>query len=229
MSGAGHGGFPRLPRALVFDMDGLMLDTEPLAARAWSEAAESLGMAFDMACAPRLVGRNLRDCRALIVAHHGDGYAVDAVMSRWHEAYDAICEREGVALKPGLVELLDWLEARGIDKAVATSTRRARAHDKLERVGIARRFSALVGGDEVEHGKPAPDIFLMAARRIACEPVDCLVLEDSMPGFRGAVRAGMAVIVVPDLGPPDPEPGDAVPTLMRSLHEVRAHLAARGE
>ena len=216
------------PRAVIFDMDGLMLDTEPLAARAWSEAALACGMAFDPAVAYKLVGRTFVDCRKLIADHHGEGYAVDTLMASWQHAYDAIVAREGVALKPGLVEILDWLEAQRVDKAVATSTRRERAREKLHHAKLLARFAALVGGDDVTRGKPDPEIFLTAAQRLAVQPADCLVLEDSPAGFEAAIRAGMHAIVVPDLCPP-PDPVLGVkPRVMASLHDVRLHLAALG-
>ena len=168
-----------LPVAVIFDMDGLMLDTEPLAARAWDDAARSAGIPFDAAVTPLLVGRTFADCRTLIHAHHGGGdYPVDLLMQQWHGAYDARVEREGLVLKTGLVELLDWLEARAIPRAVATSTRRARARHKLERTGLWPRFAALVGGDEVARGKPAPDIFLKAAQHLDAR-------AGAVPGPRG--------------------------------------------
>ena len=157
----------RRPAAVIFDMDGLMLDTEPLAARAWDEAAAALGVAFDMALALAMVGRNFPDCTAMVRAHYGDGYPVDALLSRWHATYDAIVEREGLALKPGVNELLDWLDNHGIRRAVATSTRGERARAKLARTALLSRFQDVVGGDEVARGKPAPDIYAEAARRLA--------------------------------------------------------------
>jgi HAD superfamily hydrolase (TIGR01509 family) len=213
-----------LPRAVIFDMDGLMLDTEPLAARAWTDAATTMAIAFDHAVTPRLVGRNFADCQALIREHHGADYPVDALMRCWHAAYDAIVEREGIAIKPGLAELLDWLEAHGIAKAVATSTRRSRALAKLVHTGLAHRFAALIGGDEVGRGKPAPDIFLAAAQRLQAHPDECIVLEDSEPGVRAALAGGMRAIMVPDLHPPAPDFADAV-LVLASLHEVRLHFA----
>ena len=214
----------RRPQAVIFDMDGLMLDTEPLAARAYLDAAAAIGIAFDSAVTPSLVGRTYSDCRTLILAHHGDSYPVDRLMTQWHAAYDAIVDREGVDAKPGLVELLDWLEAHATPKAVATSTRNARARVKLARAQLLSRFVAVVGGDQVANGKPAPDIFLAAATALATNPADCLVLEDSPAGLEAAARAGMAAIVVPDLCSAPTEVLGKPPVVMANLHDVRAHL-----
>ena len=156
----------RRPAAVIFDMDGLMLDTEPLAARAWGEAAAILGVDFDMSLAQGMIGRNFADCSAMLRARYVTPYPVDALLARWHAAYDAIVEREGLALKPGVNELLDWLEGAAIPRAVATSTRRDRARAKLAQTALLPRFHEVVGGDEVAFGKPAPDIYVEAARRL---------------------------------------------------------------
>lgn len=216
----------RLPQAVIFDMDGLMLDTEPLAARAWTDAAAALGVDFDHAVTPRLVGRNFPDCRALLHAHHGDGYPVDDLMRAWHGAYDAIVEREGIAVKPGLLDLIAWLEAENIARAVATSTRRSRAQAKLARTGLAERFATLVGGDEIANGKPAPDIFVEASARLGVAANECIVLEDSEPGVNGALAAGMIPIMVPDIAPPSRALLARKPLVLASLVLVRTHLAA---
>lgn len=216
----------RRPAAVIFDMDGLMLDTEPLAARAWTDAAAAMGIGFDHAVTASLVGRNFPDCRALILAHHGADYPVDGLMRAWHAAYDAIVAREGITLKPGLPELLAWLDQTGIRKAVATSTRRSRAQAKLARVALADRFDALCGGDEPARGKPAPDIFLLAAERLAVAAADCVVLEDSEPGIRGAIAAGMTPLLVPDNAEPAATLAALAPLRFDDLHGVRVHLAA---
>lgn len=215
---------PRMPAAVIFDMDGLMLDTEPLAARAWTDAAQALGVDFDHAVTLRLIGRNFADCQRLIVEHHGPSYPVDALMRSWHAAYDGIVEREGIALKTGLLELLAWLESRRIPKAVATSTRRSRAIAKLLHTGLLERFATLVGGDEVECGKPAPDIFVEAATRLGIAPVECIVLEDSEPGIRAALAGGIRPIMVPDLHAPPPDLVSANVLVLSSLHDVRLHF-----
>ena len=212
--------------AVLFDMDGLMLDTEPLAARAWGDAAQALGVAFDDAVCARLIGRNFADCEHLIRAHHGTDYPVRDLMQRWGEAYDAIVAREGIRVKIGLAELLDWLDAHRVPRAVATSTRRARAVAKLAHACLLDRFGAIVGGDEVPRGKPEPDIYLEAARRVHAPPEACVVLEDSEPGVLAALAAGMRPIMVPDLAAPSPALRARGVPVMASLHDVRARLAS---
>jgi HAD superfamily hydrolase (TIGR01509 family) len=216
----------RLPRAVVFDMDGLMLDTERLALRCWTEAAAELGLDFDAGLIPSMIGRNVRDSRSLVLARHGDAYPVDRLALASQRIYDGIVERDGVAVKPGVVALLDWLDAMRIPRVVATSTRRARAQAKLARADLLVRFATVVGGDEVERGKPEPDIFLLAAARIGAVPADCIVLEDSEPGVLGALAAGMTPIMVPDLVPPSETLLARGPLVLASLLLVRAHLAA---
>lgn len=215
----------RLPKAVIFDMDGLMLDTEPLAARAWHDAAAATGVAFDHDLTLRLTGHNFIDCSAMIRVHYPADYPVDAVLGRWHAAYDAIIARDGLTLKPGVFDLLDWLEARSIPCAVATSTRRDRAHSKLALTALLPRFRAIVGGDEIPRGKPAPDIYLEAARRIAAIPRQCVVLEDSEPGVRGALAAGMTPIMIPDILPPSPALRALAPLIERTLQDVIARFA----
>ena len=216
----------RRPSAVIFDMDGLMLDTEPLAARAWEEAAARAGVGFDMSLASRMIGRNFADCSLMTRAHYAADYPVDALLAHWHAAYDAIVNREGLALKPGVCELINWLVACAIPRAVATSTRLDRALAKLAHVDLLAHFAAVVGGDEIERGKPAPDIYLEAARRLAVAPAACVVLEDSEPGVRGALAAGMTPIMVPDCLPPSADLLLAAPLVEASLHDVIARFAA---
>ncbi len=217
----------RRPRAVIFDMDGLMLDTERLAPAAWRAAARQLDVDFDMGLLPAMIGRNAVDCRMLVLERHGPRFPVDALMHAWGVAYDAIVERDGIDLKPGLLELLAWLECEAIPKSVATSTRRDRARAKLTQTGIVDRFAALTGGDEIARGKHAPDIFLLAAQRMGQVPADIVVLEDSEPGVRAALAAGMTPIMVPDLAPPTAEILALGVLVLESLAEVPQRFGAR--
>lgn len=215
----------QLPRAVIFDMDGLLLDTEALGDRTWERAARATGIAFDLTLLPSMIGRNQRDTRAFLLAHYGDGYPVDRLTEACAAAFDALVAEEGIALKPGVHELLDWLDARGIARWVATSTHRERAAAQLASLALLPRFAGVVGGDEIVSGKPAPDIFIEAARRLRVSHDECVVLEDSEHGVRAAIAAGVAPIMVPDLHPPSPSLRALDPLVLPSLHDVRAHLA----
>ncbi len=209
-------------------MDGTLLDTERLAARAWPVAAASLNLEFDPALVDAMIGRNRRDCTVLIAQRHGPSYPATALQDAMLVAYEHLIDAEGLTLKPGVLALTDTLAARGVPLAVATSTRRARALAKLERAGLADRFAHVVGGDEIAQGKPAPDIYLEVASRLGLAAVDCLAIEDSATGYRSAHAAGMTVLLVPDMGDPAAALAPHVPTVLASLGDVEAWLEKWG-
>ncbi|MEO6061315.1 MAG: HAD family phosphatase [Thermoflexales bacterium] len=193
------------PSAVLFDMDGLMFDTETLAFRAWSRALAEHGLEMREADYSRLIGRNQLDARLILLDAYGPETPVDALDAIRFRYSSAEVEERGVPLKPGLMALLDALDVLGIPRAMATSTGRERATALLDRAGLSGRFHAIVCGDDITRGKPAPDIFLAAARRLDAPPATCLVLEDSEPGVRAAHAAQMKAVLVPDLAPVTPD------------------------
>ncbi len=211
--------------AVIFDMDGLMLDTEPISHRAWAQATNARGVSLPAEVLDRMIGRNERDCEHLLRGTLGSAAAAAELMEAWRSCYDVELAR-GIPTKPGLVELLDWLEAESIAKAVATSSYRYRATSKLATTGLLGRFSAVVAGDEVDRGKPAPDIFAAAATRLRAAPEQCLVLEDSEPGIRAALAAGMTAVMVPDLQPASPALIALGVHVASTLYEVQDWLVA---
>jgi HAD superfamily hydrolase (TIGR01509 family) len=219
------------PAAVIFDMDGLMLDTESVGQRAWESVAAAHDTGFDLSLCQSMIGRDRADCVALLASHYGSEQRAESLMAAWITSYDAISGVEAIARKSGLDELLDLLDAHRIPKAVATSTRRERAQAKLARTNLLHRFDALVGGDEVARGKPAPDIFIAAATRLGAARSGCIVLEDSEPGVIAAFAAGMTPIMVPDLHPPSEALLARNPLVLRSLHDVarRFELALANE
>jgi len=208
-------------RATIFDMDGLMLDTERMALRAWRRAAEEFGVSIRDELALSLVGRNVPDTRAILRETLGAGFPLEDCWSRTTELYAADISENGIPLKPGLAELLDFLEGESIDVAVATSTYRALTIHKLELTGLISRFKAIIAGDEVDNGKPAPDIFLAAAQLLGAPPERCVVLEDSFSGIRAAHAANMIPIMVPDLAQPTEEIRSLAHAIVPSLHHAR--------
>jgi HAD superfamily hydrolase (TIGR01509 family) len=210
--------------AVIFDMDGLMLDTESVGQRAWESVAAAHDRGFDLSLCQAMIGRNRADCVALLASHYGSQQRAESLMAAWITSYDAISSVEPIARKSGLDELLDLLDAHRVPKAIATSTRRERAQAKLARTNLLHRFDALVGGDEIACGKPAPDIFIAAAARLGAARSGCIVLEDSEPGVIAAFAAGMTPIMVPDLHPPSEALLGRNPLVLRSLHEVAKHF-----
>jgi HAD superfamily hydrolase (TIGR01509 family) len=206
-------------------MDGTLLDTERMSKRAWPVAAAAIGVDFDADLPLAMVGHNTRDCARIIVERHGPEFPVDALMQAMRDAYDDLVDRQGVVVMPGAVDLVAWIHARNIPMAVATSTRRVRAEAKLAATGLLPYFAALVGGDEVEHGKPAPDIYLAAAARLGQRPAVCVAIEDSEAGYLSAHRAGMSVVLVPDLMSPSSAVLALDARVMPTLASVQAWLA----
>jgi HAD superfamily hydrolase (TIGR01509 family) len=206
------------PRAVIFDMDGLLLDSDPLYRVTWKAAGSSLGFPIDDVLYERFVGRGNSDAELILREHFGDAFPLDDFHMRWSGDFHERLAAAPLTPKPGAVELLDFLDARGIPKALATSSPRGLA---LRCLGdLASRFAALAFGDEVEHSKPAPDLFLLASQRLGVAPADCLVLEDSEAGVRAARAAGMDVIMVPDLVPPSPEIASMAMRVCATLQEV---------
>ncbi|PLX72123.1 MAG: hypothetical protein C0607_17360 [Azoarcus sp.] len=216
---------PCAVRAIIFDMDGLLLDSERIAYAIGREASEHLGLPWDHEVAMRMIGMNSRDGYRLLQDAFGPSFPIDAHQAEFGRRYEQAIVDGRFPLKPGVPELLDQLALRGLPGAVATSTRRSRALPKLEGVGILHRLKGVIGGDEVRNGKPAPDIYLAAAALLETPIAHCLVLEDSNTGVRGGLASGAQVVMVPDLLSPAEDVLARGITVMNDLHEVARRLA----
>jgi HAD superfamily hydrolase (TIGR01509 family) len=210
---------------VIFDMDGLMMDTERVARIACQAAAKLGGYEMSDVLFESLIGRTSKDSTGLLRTAFGPGFDFQNYNLDANRLFEEYVAQHGVPLKDGVHEALADLFARKIPLGVATSTRNPNARRRLEQTGLMKYFSVLVTGDEIAHGKPAPDIYLEAIRRLEIDAATSFALEDSHAGVRSAHAAGLQVIMVPDLLKPEPEIVALTKRVAKSLHEAREFLA----
>ena len=208
------------PKLVIFDMDGTMLDTEPISLRGMIHAAEMMGQTMPLDFFHQFMGRNVAYTRKLIRERFGEEFDYDEIAALHQNYIDDYIEKNGLPLKKGLLRLLDKLESLKISKCVATSTVRSLAEHKLTTVGIVHRFKVVVCGDDVAESKPNPEIFQKAAKLCKTAPAESLVIEDSIAGAEGAYRAGIPYILVPCIAPLTDEVKKRAVAVCEDLDEV---------
>jgi beta-phosphoglucomutase-like phosphatase (HAD superfamily) len=194
--------------AVILDMDGLMLDTEIVELRAWQRAATDFGWSIPDDDYLQLIGKTDRDAWAALAALWEARPATRGDLHAVRDAAAAYVSAEKPAVKDGLFDLLGWAHREQVPLAVGSSSARETIIARLEQVELHEAFEVIVGGDEVACGKPAPDVFLLAARRLGCMPHACVVIEDSDHGINAAYAAGMTPFLVPDSSIPRSIPPD---------------------
>ncbi len=207
--------------AVIFDMDGLMLDTEPLYQRAWQTAGMDLGYEIDDLFYATLIGRPTVDCEAALMGKFGEEFPLEEFQRRWPILWKDEANK-GISRKPGLLEMLDFTSSENILVAVATSSDAEFTAYSLESSGLTGRMQIVVTGDTVAAGKPAPDIYLAAARKLNIPPHKCFALEDSEAGIVAAKTAGMITVLIPDVIAPTEVAIGAADYVVESLHDARA-------
>ena len=213
-----------VPSGFLFDMDGLLLDSERLARDAFVTACAEFGWAVDLDVYHRCIGSTYARTREILTDHFGPEFPYEDVDTRWNEHYHARLAQGPVPLKTGAAQLLGFLAEIEMPVALATSTRRSTALKKLEDAGILRYFHHLVCGGETELGKPNPDPYLAAADGLGVQPDLCWALEDSENGVRAAHAAGCLVFQVPDLVEPSAELRTLGHSVEPSLVEVLSRI-----
>ncbi|MDR2759299.1 MAG: HAD family phosphatase [Spirochaetaceae bacterium] len=196
---------PFLPGGVIFDLDGLMLDTERPMVNAWVTAARNKGWLMEETVAFKTIGLDEASSRAIVTAALGPDFPYEQIRKDLISLVIRDAETHGIARRPGLMTLLDHLTRLGVPLGVATSSKGETARWKLRHGGILDRFPVLVCGDEVDRGKPAPDIFLLAAERLGKAPAECVGFEDSPAGLMSLRAAGIRSVFVKDLVEPPPE------------------------
>ena len=212
--------------AVIFDMDGVLIDTERHLFDCWQQAAKEYGY--------RLTKEQLLGIRSLAaefaIPHFrelmGEQFDYNAIRNRRKELMSAYIAEHGIDKKPCVDELLDYLHANGYKTAVATATDPERAKQYLSSIGIYEKFDNVVCATTVAHGKPMPDVYLYACEQIGEQPEHCLAIEDSDNGALSAHRAGCPVVMVPDLAGPLPETADYLEAVVKDLSGVIPVLEA---
>ncbi|MCG6200054.1 HAD family hydrolase [Psychromonas antarctica] len=214
-------------QAAVFDMDGLLLDTERVCQQAFRDACISLSLPMLEEVYLGIIGCNAEGIKEVICNGYGADLDYEALRVEWMGRYHPIVEQQAIPVKEGVIALLNYLKAQQIPIAVATSTHKELAITKLKLAGLLEYFEQISAGCEVTHGKPSPEIFLLAAKRLNTLPQQCLAFEDSSNGVRAAMAAGMQVYHVPDLVRPSDDIIALGHTISDSLTDALDHLKAR--
>jgi HAD superfamily hydrolase (TIGR01509 family) len=218
--------FPRPVKAVIFDMDGLLFDSESVYRDAMLATAAEMGFELPDHLFRRLVGVPWAGNVTMLVEHYGDGFDHEAFRIEATRKFHVVADAE-ICLKTGVLEILDHLDAVDLPRAICTSSLHRTVQHHLGQHGLIDRFHGLVALGDYARGKPAPDPFLAAAQRLDVAPGDCLALEDSHNGVRAAHAAGMMTIMVPDLLDPTEEMQTLCVRIARDLHEVRGLLEAQ--
>lgn len=211
-------------RAVIFDMDGLMFDTERVAIAAWDYAGEKMGLGKAGYMVMKTLGVTAERADEIWRGEFGADVDTKAMRRYGREYTDRFYEENKVPVKPGLYELIDWLSSAGIKRAVASSSTRRAVMRNLVSAGITDRFDVIVSGEAVGRSKPEPDIYLKACELLGEKPCDCVALEDSRNGIRSAYSAGCRVIMVPDLWQADEQTEKILYKKCESLLAVRDFL-----
>lgn len=197
--------YQREIKGILFDMDGVILDTEKLYTRFWQEAAQFFGHPMTREQALGMRSLNREAGKAQLESYFGKDVDYAQIRKKRIELMNAFVEKEGITAKSGIRELLAVLKTMGYKTAIATSSPPERTQLYLESVGLAEEFDILVSGYMVEKGKPEPDIYLYTAEQLGLKPFECLVIEDSPTGILAAKRAGCVPVMMPDQDEPTEE------------------------
>lgn len=208
------------PRYVIFDMDGVIFDTERFYIDCCVPAAEKVGLTGMHEVALGCIGLTVEETEKRLIAAYGE----DAPLKEFHEETFRIFRRryeeEGLPIKPGVREILTWLREAGARVALASSTYTDTVRTELADADLIDYFDVIIGGDMAKRSKPAPDIFLQAAEALGVDPSECFIIEDSFNGIRAAFAAGARPLMVPDLLEPDEEIRGMAEAVFPSLYEV---------
>lgn len=209
---------------VIFDMDGVIFDTERLAHRCWLEVARQNGIENMDKIYPAIIGCNHSRAVETLLGYYGEKFRVEKFLHDTRRLFNRYIDTDGVPVKPGVKELLEFLKSNGYKTALASSSDRGIVEKELKSADIYKYFDKIVCGDEVTHSKPDPEIFLKAVSALKSEKRESMVIEDSYNGLRAAVAAGVTAVMVPDMLPPTREFTEAGIKVFPNLLSVKTAL-----
>ena len=215
-------------RGVLFDMDGVIFDSETVSVQCWRKAADALGLEGIDSVYTRCVGTSIPSSKAILRDAYGERVDPAAFLALTSRFYDAWCKENGLPVKPGAPEILRALREERVPLAIASSTSRDYVTRELREAGLLPYFDAVICGDMVTKSKPDPEIFLKAAAALGVQPCNAVVIEDSYNGIRAAAAGGMHPIMVPDILPPTDEMRRLAEIILPSLFEVKDFLLGAG-
>ena len=213
---------------IVFDMDGVIFDTERLSMRCWLKVGESFGLENVEENIRRCIGRSTKDTKRIINEAYGHIVDMDELYAESRRVIREAFEQEGIPVKDGAADVLRALHSRGVRVGLASSTSYDTVVTEMKQVGLIDCFDVIVGGDMVESSKPEPDIYLIACEKLGVDPKNTLAVEDSRNGVISAHRAGMIPVLVPDMIEPDEEMLDKAYIKFDNLTEFLSKLLSTG-
>ena len=216
-------------KAVLFDMDGVIFDSERALRSCWRELAEQRGLSDMDRVYERCLGITKPKTLAILQEEYGEDFPFDWFYDRAFSLYMERFSGGRLPIKPGAVELLRFLREKGLPVALASSTYAPAVESRLKDGGLWEFFDHVITGDMVSRSKPDPEIFLLACEKCGVEPAEAWVIEDSFNGIRAAYAGGMHHIMVPDLAQPDGEIRQKAEVVLPSLIEVQTYLCQRIE
>jgi HAD superfamily hydrolase (TIGR01509 family) len=212
-------------KLVIFDMDGVLFDSERLSKELYNRAFMKFGYIMDSNIFDETIGMSIKSTDEIYRKFYGEGFPFGKIREEKLKMEREFILSNGVLLKEGLHELLDYLKKKKLKMALATSAGRVRTELLLDSSGIKKYFNATTCGDEIKRSKPEPDIFLETAKKVNCKPENCVVLEDSKNGITAAYRAGMLAIMVPDMVEPAEEIKKMLFKKFNNLREVKDYFS----
>lgn len=206
-------------QAIVFDMDGLIFDSERLVLDCWVEIGRRHGLEGIEPVFKACIGTNKTRTKEIVFENFGDDFPYDEFSKESSALFKEWIKKDGLPVKPGVKETLEELKRRGIPLGLASSTRVAVVTEELQDAGLLDYFQVVMGGDQLKRSKPEPDIYLMTCEKLGVNPTKCYALEDSYNGIISAYRAGMMPIMIPDMLPPTDEMREKSVVILDSMEK----------